>query len=99
MSVREKIWKDFHSKDIISADKSWFQGNAHLILNLLWFINALDFIQHFLAAFRTFDGFLAVKGFQLGNDCFLMFDIPLLVQVGFVLGVTQAGAFFQGIAE
>ena len=59
----KRFGKTFHSKDIISADKSWFQGNAHLILNLLWFINALDFIQHFLAAFRTLDGFFPVKGF------------------------------------
>ena len=40
------------------------------------------FVEHFLPAFGPADGFFAVKGFEAGDDFFLMADFLLLVQIG-----------------
>ena len=93
----ESLGKSFYSKYIISTDKTWFQGNTHLVINFNWFLNALDLVQHFYTALSTLNGFLTVKGAELGDNSLLMFDLSLLVQVSLVLGVTQL-RFFQGIS-
>lgn len=43
------------------------------------FIQALNLIQHLFTALCTPDGLFTVKGFKLGDDCFLVFDFLLLV--------------------
>ena len=55
------------------------QRDTHPVLELKRLFDPLYTVQHFFTAFRTFDGFFTVIGFQLGDNGFLMLDIPLLI--------------------
>ena len=69
----------FNSQNIIATYTGWFQFQMYICINFYRFFDGLHLFQHLFAAFGTFDGFLSVKGFQFGNDSFLMFDVPLLI--------------------
>ena len=55
------LWKALHCENIISTDKTWLQGDPHLIVNLHRLVKPLNLIQHFHTAFRTLDGFSRLK--------------------------------------
>ena len=82
-------------KDIVAALDPRGEQKVHAGIFLNRFVETFYLVELFLAAFRTFDRFLAVKGFKLGNDSLLMLDLCLLVQVLLHLCIKKS-LFFLG---
>ena len=81
-------------QDVLPADFVRFKRKMHGIVDFLRLFQPFDFAQHFLPAFRPFNGFFPVEGFELRNDFFLMTDFLLLILPGLKLYCTQLLLFF-----
>ncbi len=86
--------KSLYGKYIISALHIRSEGKFHIGGFPGGFFQNLYFIQHFFAAFRSFDGFFTVEGFQLFNNFLLMADFSLLVHVGIPCRCAQLLLFY-----
>ena len=73
-------------ENVVSADEFRLEGKVHIRPRLRGLFQNLDLVQHFLPALRTLDRFLPVKGFELVDDCLLVLDLTLLLEIGVVLG-------------
>lgn len=51
-----------------------YQGQMHIGIDFLRLFKTFGLLKHLLTTLGTFNGFLAIKGFQLGDYFLLMFN-------------------------
>ena len=87
--VIEGFGKMLYMKNIISTLTAGSQCHMDISPGFSWLFKDFNLIQHLFPAFCPFDGFFTIKAFQLFNDCLLMTDLLLLVQIGISCSSTQ----------
>ena len=77
----ERFRKTGHGQHVLAAFNMRHETDPHALFFGKRLFDAFHLLEHLLAAFGTFDCFLAAEGTKLGNDLFLMPDLTLLVYV------------------